>query len=110
MSEAYRGGRRDFLKRSAVVGGSLVWAAPLVQTLAKPAFAAGGSDSCVSTTCSDLTIGGLAFHISCGPQPGFEKCICVCANQAPPASCPDPVDPCAHLVCDPATFAPGACP
>jgi hypothetical protein len=32
--------RRDFLRRSAIVGGTLVWTAPVVQTLARPAFAA----------------------------------------------------------------------
>jgi hypothetical protein len=31
--------RRDVLKRGAVVGGTLVWAVPLVQSLAPPAFA-----------------------------------------------------------------------
>lgn len=33
--------RRDMLRRSALVGGSLVWATPVVQSLASPAFAAG---------------------------------------------------------------------
>lgn len=32
--------RREMLKRSAIVGGTLAWAAPAVQTLAQPAFAA----------------------------------------------------------------------
>lgn len=35
--------RRDVLRRSALVGGSVVWMAPAVQTLATPAFALGGS-------------------------------------------------------------------
>lgn len=41
MEEATRGGlnRRDVLKRSAVVGGTLLWSAPVVQTFARPAFA-----------------------------------------------------------------------
>lgn len=33
--------RRDMLRRSALVGGAVVWMAPAVQTLAAPAFAAG---------------------------------------------------------------------
>ena len=33
--------RRDMLRRSALVGGTVVWMAPAVQTLASPAFAAG---------------------------------------------------------------------
>ena len=32
--------RRTVLKRSAVVGGALVWATPVVQSIASPAFAA----------------------------------------------------------------------
>ena len=35
--------RRDVLRRSALVGGSVVWMAPAVQTLATPAFALAGS-------------------------------------------------------------------
>jgi hypothetical protein len=31
--------RRDALRRGAVIGGTLIWAAPAVQTLARPAFA-----------------------------------------------------------------------
>lgn len=35
--------RRDLLRRGAVVGGALLWTTPMVQTLARPAFAAEGS-------------------------------------------------------------------
>lgn len=38
--------RRQLIKRSAVVGGALVWATPVVQSVAAPAFAATGSPSC----------------------------------------------------------------
>lgn len=39
--------RRDVLKRGAVAGGALLWATPVVQTLAAPAFASGpGSVRC----------------------------------------------------------------
>lgn len=46
MSEEARGGisRRDLIRRGAVVGG-VVWAAPVVQSLAAPASAAEGSPS-----------------------------------------------------------------
>ena len=33
--------RRDVLRRSAIVGGNLIWAVPLVQTVSSSAFAAG---------------------------------------------------------------------
>jgi hypothetical protein len=35
--------RRDMLRRSALVGGTVVWMAPAVQTLAAPAFANGST-------------------------------------------------------------------
>ena len=31
--------RRDLLRRGAIVGATLLWAAPVVQSIAKPAFA-----------------------------------------------------------------------
>lgn len=39
-------GRRDLLKRGAVVGGALVWATPVVQSMATPAFAASSPNDC----------------------------------------------------------------
>lgn len=41
--------RRTLIKRSAVVGGTLVWATPVVQSLSAPAFAY-GSPACIVTT------------------------------------------------------------
>jgi hypothetical protein len=44
MTDTENGGglsRRDMLKRSAVVGGAVLWTTPVVQSLASPAFAAG---------------------------------------------------------------------
>ena len=43
--------RRDMLRRSALVGGALVWTAPAVQTLASPAFAVAGSDTPGENQC-----------------------------------------------------------
>ena len=43
--------RRDMLRRSALVGGALVWTAPTVQSLASPAFAVGGSDTPGENQC-----------------------------------------------------------
>ncbi len=37
--------RREILRRSALVGGTVVWMAPAVQTLAAPAFAGVGSEA-----------------------------------------------------------------
>ena len=42
--------RREMLRRSAIVGGNLVWMAPAVQTLVKPAFASHGTNTATSRT------------------------------------------------------------
>lgn len=44
--------RRTLIKRGAVVGGTLVWAAPVVQSLSAPAFAA-GSPACTYAITND---------------------------------------------------------
>jgi hypothetical protein len=49
MSDIEQGGvsRRDLMKRSAVIGGALVWATPVVQSVTAPAFAGTpGEDGC----------------------------------------------------------------
>lgn len=53
--------RRDMLKRSALVGGTVVWMAPAVQTLATPAFASGSpvnENPCIYTAFVKYDIGG----------------------------------------------------
>lgn len=42
--------RRSLLKRGAILGGALVWTAPVVQSIASPALAATGTPS--ETGCS----------------------------------------------------------
>ena len=42
--------RRTLIKRGAVVGGTLVWAAPVVQSLSAPAFAAGSPQCTLAVT------------------------------------------------------------
>ena len=42
--------RRTLIKRGAVVGGTLVWAAPVVQSLSAPAFAAGSPQCSYAVT------------------------------------------------------------
>lgn len=55
--------RRDMLRRSALVGGSLIWTAPAVQTLASPAFAdsspAPGNGPCELTFFVKYDIPGI---------------------------------------------------
>ncbi len=49
--------RRDLMRRGAIVGGSLMWAAPTVQSFAKPAFAQDGTPVIVEG-CPGFVTGG----------------------------------------------------
>lgn len=63
--------RRTLLKRSAVVGGALVWATPVVQSIASPAFASGspgGQEVCVNVY--QFKIDGTFTSFSTGETPG----------------------------------------
>lgn len=86
--------RRSLMKRGAIVGGALVWAAPMVQTIARPAFAA---------TSPPPTPGGISFValiINCGgttyrikfdagattPECGTTFAADACVNQLQPGN------------------------
>jgi hypothetical protein len=43
--------RRDLLRRGAIVGGTLLWAAPIIQSIRTPAFAQTASATCFSCCC-----------------------------------------------------------
>ncbi len=66
--------RRTLLRRSAVVGGALVWATPVVQSIASPAFAAGspgGSEVCVDNYQFKADVSGTVFgSFETGEAPG----------------------------------------
>lgn len=101
--------RRTLLRRSAVVGGTLVWAAPAVQTLAKPAFAATGSAACQATVCAVLTngYGGVLGHLTCtAANAGDQGCLCKCALGV--GQCNEPSPCTVPLTCT--DFEPGPCP
>ena len=68
-------GRRDVIRRGAILGGALVWTTPIVQTLAAPAFAAGGSP-CVG--CADFTNRNGSVFIQVKPTKAC--CDCIAAN------------------------------
>ncbi len=60
--------RRSVLRGSVVVGGALAWSAPVVQSLTRPAFAAGS----LPEMCGRFTGGGqLESAGSGGPHDGF---------------------------------------
>lgn len=70
-------GRRELLKRSALVGGALVWTVPAVQTLASPAFAIASPAG-----------GGCRYSFNCrcdnGATSGF---FCFTYESSDPAKC-----------------------
>jgi hypothetical protein len=79
--------RRDALRRGAVIGGALVWAAPAVQTLARPAFAGALNGSPVGNTYSFVAVlfycGGQYYRVKvnaddtveCGPTWQNDGCV-----------------------------------
>jgi hypothetical protein len=71
-------GRRELLKRGAMVGGAVLWTTPVVQSLASPAFAAAtqaGGDRCV------YALSGAADPTAPAPPPP------TCFEQAGTACC-----------------------
>lgn len=75
--------RRTLLKRGAVVGGAAVWATPVVQSLAQPAFAA-GSVICVNSFRFkyELLEGGGGRFSNGVPDPGSTAASCLPADFA----------------------------
>lgn len=71
--------RRTLLRRGAIVGGTLVWAAPAVQTFARPAFAA-GSEAC-SLTFTTETSEGTCIRTTF-PNQSPDCCDCIDEQKA----------------------------
>lgn len=70
--------RRTLLKRGAVVGGTAIWATPVIQSLARPAFAA-GSPVCVHTYRFkyDVNDGGGGEFDNGEPAGGSAAALCL---------------------------------
>lgn len=94
--------RRTLIKRGAVVGGTLVWAAPVVQSLSAPAFAAGSPlRECQVETCtSDGTTREIRLYDA-------DPACCDCLNGVAGACAGDP---CADKTqVGPTVTEPGSC-
>ena len=66
--------RRDLMKRGAVVGGTLLWVAPAIQTYGSKAFAQeNGSAAC--DACVAVTTGGHTTHVVFDPTEVCCTCI-----------------------------------
>jgi hypothetical protein len=85
--------RRELIRRGAVVGGTLVWAAPLIQSLAPPAFAQNGYATCGCCYCwngdkqnPSLNARGFRDLVSdngcTGPLGTPEGCAAFCSGDA----------------------------
>lgn len=68
--------RRDVMKRGALVGGAMVWATPVVQTMARPAFAAEG-------TPVNMSWAAFTFLADDGKYYGFKVEVESCTLEEP---------------------------
>lgn len=87
--------RRQLIKRSAIVGGTVMWAAPVIQSFTSPAGAVSAPCNCTGL-CIELVIQGIVIgHLVCDLDPATCACVCCCAGI--PDSCQNCAtpDPCA---------------
>jgi hypothetical protein len=96
--------RRSVIKKGAIAGGAVIWAAPVVQSFASPAGAQGRGTVCTGVTCGPFTFGGVTVNLRCTPaDENARACLCCCAGNTPDcAGCtPEPGEtPCdADVVC-----------
>lgn len=81
--------RRQLIRRSAVVAGTVVWATPVVQSLSTPAAAQVGSPACDCVLCFETVVGGMTTHFSCTLSVDSCHCLCCCTGIADSCSgCP----------------------
>ncbi len=70
--------RRTLIKRGAVVGGSLVWATPVVQSIARPAFAAESPGGCSARVeVEETNSNGTTCSCTSFPNQPEECCTCI---------------------------------
>lgn len=72
--------RRDLLRRGAVVGGTLLWATPVIQSITTPAYAQEVTPACHTCCCCTKAIPTPLGLIRCF-QDNFSPATCaaVCA-------------------------------
>jgi hypothetical protein len=84
--------RRELLRRSAIVGGTLVWAAPVIQSITPPAYAQMGQSpgSCAACYCwngtadkSEINGDFCTDNGNVGFQLNRDTCQNWCRDQAP---------------------------
>jgi hypothetical protein len=101
--------RRDLMRRGAVVGGTLLWVAPAIQSIGAKAYAQGLSPLC--DACIAVTSTGATQHVHIIPS--VDCCACLagtggnlaailrCATgPAPACEVPGPGNPVHQGACD----------
>jgi hypothetical protein len=79
--------RRELIRRGAIVGGTLLWATPVIQSLSPPAFAAppGGTPAACSCCCcvKPIPVPGGTIHCT---TDSFDRTFCeaFCAGAGGP--------------------------
>lgn len=72
--------RRDLMRRGAIVGGTLLWVAPAIQSFSSKAYAQDGGPSPLCEFCiAGSTPGGPPTHATLGPT----TACCDCVEAAP---------------------------
>jgi hypothetical protein len=107
--------RRQVIKRGAVVGGAVMWAAPVVQSFTSPAGAQVTTPLCDCTVCAEFDFLGSTFHQVCSLTDESCECGCCCAtgNAAVCANCSSGAPCSVAPAIDPAScgpITPGPCP
>jgi hypothetical protein len=80
--------RRDLLRRSAIVGGTLLWVAPAIQSMAPKAFAqeAGGSVTCSACYCWTGSKSNPTFETGTFGFTTAQECATFCTDRRPGSS------------------------
>jgi hypothetical protein len=71
--------RRDLMRRGAVVGGTLLWVAPAIQSIGSKAYAQTGTPLCAACLSATFDPPGprppITEHVIFTPTPGCCECI-----------------------------------
>lgn len=105
--------RRGLIKRGAIVGGTIAWVAPTLQSFRSPAFAA-TSAACTAEVCLQVTSKGRTFVKTCIMDANSTACACCCIWGECAGCDHGGVDPCetelVFVVGSCTKLVPGTCP
>ena len=101
--------RRSLIKRGAVTGGTVLWAAPVVQSFTNAVGAQAGTPKCDPVACVTL---GFGFVLRCTPSTTDDaNCLCCCSGFTGACSgCSHAATACNGISLDCAVVPVGSCP